>query len=118
LGVAGYLIAYPWSFGAIPPLDSLIDRLPDTNATIYLHDLALRPQVRGQGHARPIVERLVQAGSQLGTAKIALVSVNGSLAFWQGLGFAPVTQDAALRGKLRTYGDGARYMTREILPGA
>lgn len=113
-GVAGYLIAYPWAFGAIPPLNSLIDRLPDTNETIYLHDLALRPEVRGQGHARPIVERLVQAGRKLGASKIALVSVNGSLAFWQGLGFAPVIHDAALRDKLQTYGDGARYMIREI----
>lgn len=113
-GVAGYLIAYPWAFGAIPPLNTLLDRLPGTTETIYLHDLALRPEARGQGHARPIVERLVQAGRQLGASRIALVSVNSSLAFWQGLGFAPASHDPALRDKLRTYGDGASYMIREI----
>lgn len=113
-GVAGYLIAYPWAFGAIPPLNTLLDRLPETTDAIYLHDLALRPEARGQGHARPIVERLVQVGRQFGAGRIALVSVNSSLAFWQGLGFAPVTHDPALRDKLRSYGDCASYMIREI----
>lgn len=112
--VEGYLIAYPWAFGAIPPLNSLLDRLPETVETIFLHDLALREAVRGHGHAKPIVERLVRDGRELGASRIALVSVNGSVRFWQGLRFVPVIPDPTLLDKLLTYGDSAAYMVREF----
>jgi GNAT superfamily N-acetyltransferase len=112
--VEGYLIAYPWPVGAIPPLNSLLGGLPETIETIYLHDLALGAAVRGRGHARPIIERLVRTGRELGAARIALVSVNGTVPFWHGLGFAPVTHDPTLPGKLLTYGDAAAYMIRDI----
>ena len=112
--VTGYLIAYPWPLGAIPPLDSLLGLLPEARDTWYLHDLALHPAMRGQGHARPIVERLVQVAQSAGVQRIALVSVNDSVRFWRGLGFAPVAGDAALTRKLESYGDAARYMIREL----
>lgn len=112
--VEGYLIAYPWDFGAIPPLNSTLGRLPETIETIYLHDLALSAAIRGQGHARPIAERLVREGRELGASRIAIVSVNGSVPFWQGLSFVPVKHDLTLLDKLLTYGDSAAYMIREI----
>ena len=112
--VRGYLIAYPWPFGAIPPLDTLLGALPDARDTFYLHDLALHPEVRGQGHARPGVERLAADLRTWEAESVALVSVNDSLAFWQGMGFAPVPVDAALTRKLASYGEDARYMIRVL----
>lgn len=110
----GYLIAYPWPFGAIPPLDTLLGGLPESRAAFYLHDLALHPEARGQGHARPAVERLCRELRMLGGQRVALVSVNDSVPFWQSMGFAPVTGDAAIERKLASYGDDATYMAREI----
>lgn len=112
--VKGYLIAYPWPFGAIPPLDTLLGALPNAREAFYLHDLALHPEARGAGHARPAVECLADALRAAGATRIALVSVNDSLAFWQGMGFAPVAADDALSAKLLSYGEGARYMVREL----
>jgi ribosomal protein S18 acetylase RimI-like enzyme len=112
--VKGYLIAYPWPLGAIPPLDSLLGSLPKARHAFYLHDLALHPDARGQGHAAPVVERLVDDLRALGGREIALVSVNGSVQFWCGLGFAPIETDAAIARKLESYGDGARYMVRAL----
>ncbi|MFC3711189.1 GNAT family N-acetyltransferase [Sphingoaurantiacus capsulatus] len=112
--VKGYLIAYPWPHGKIPPLNSRLGGVPDTTETLYLHDLALHPDVRGQGHARPIVERLVESARAWGAERIALVSVNGTRAFWQGFGFEPVTDDPAITQKLASYGDGALYMVKGI----
>ncbi|MEO5587313.1 MAG: GNAT family N-acetyltransferase [Novosphingobium sp.] len=111
--VRGYLIAYPWALGAIPPLNVLLGRLPETREAVYLHDLALHPEMRGRGHARPIVERLVREVRSLGTSRIALVSVNDTVPFWQSMGFAPVTGDAVVR-KLQSYGDASTYMIREL----
>ena len=112
--VRGYLIAYPWPLGAIPPLNSLLGGLPDGVESVYLHDLALHPDLRGRGHARPAVDMLVAALGPLGTRRIALVSVNDTVPFWQAMGFAPVAGDPALVRKLESYGEGARYMLREL----
>lgn len=112
--VKGYLIAYPWPLGAIPPLDTLLGGVPAARDAFYLHDLALHPDVRGAGYARPAVEQLVVDLRGLGAERIALVSVNDSLAFWQGMGFVPVAGDPALSRKLASYGDDARYMVRPL----
>ncbi|MCW1428795.1 GNAT family N-acetyltransferase [Novosphingobium sp. JCM 18896] len=112
--VRGYLIAYPWPLGAIPPLNSLLGELPEARDTWYLHDLALHPDMRGQGHARPVVERLAGDARGQGAARIALVSVNDSVRFWRGLGFEPVAADATLTRKLESYGDASCYMVRAL----
>lgn len=112
--VRGYLIAYPWPAGAIPPLDSLLGGLPEARGSVYLHDLALHPAMRGQGHARPVVEHLAQAARTWGATTLALVSVNDSVAFWQGMGFAPVAGDAAMARKLASYGGDSTYMVRAL----
>lgn len=112
--VQGYLIAYPWPLGAIPPLNSLLGALPASRETWYLHDLALHPDACGQGHARPIVERLAIEAREQGAERIALVSVNDSMPFWQGVGFAPVAGDATLARKLESYGEASRYMVRAL----
>jgi ribosomal protein S18 acetylase RimI-like enzyme len=103
--VAGYLIAYPWPLGAIPPLDTLLGSLPAARDAWYLHDLALLPKTRGQGHAAAGLALLFAHTD----APIALVSVNDSAAFWVGHDF--VAQPSA---KLKSYGPHARYMVRSV----
>ncbi|UYY56898.1 GNAT family N-acetyltransferase [Sphingomonas sp. S2-65] len=112
--VAGYLIAYPWPQGAIPPLDTLLGGLPEDRTALYLHDLALSPRVRGGGQAAAGIALLLERAQTMGAATISLVSVNGSAGFWERLGFEAV---AAPAGKLASYGDAARYMRREV-PGS
>ncbi len=111
-GITGYLIAYPWTAGAIPPLNSLLGRLPATAEAVYLHDLALHPGVRGQGVAGPMIQRLADTLRLLSTRQIALVAVNGSAPFWERMGFAPVLGDPSFTAKLESYGSDATYMTR------
>jgi hypothetical protein len=103
--VAGYLIAYPWPLGAIPPLDTLLGRLPDDRSAWYLHDLALLPQVQGSGRAAAGLA-LLFARAQ---GPIALVSVNDSADFWRRHGF--VARPAA---SLSSYGPHAQYMVRSV----
>lgn len=112
--VDGYCIAYPWPLGAIPPLDSLLGGLPDQAQAFYLHDLALQPHVRGQGFAREALGRVRDAARAAGGGVIALVSVNGTAAMWETLGFRAAQATPALARKLESYGPGARYMTRPV----
>jgi broad specificity phosphatase PhoE len=97
----GYLIAHPWS-GPPPPLDTLIQALPNTPDHLYLHDLALAPHARRQGHAQTIL-------AQLPKTPAALIAVGNSAPFWQSQGFrpAPIAPE-----KRASYGPTAAYMRR------
>lgn len=111
--LAGYLLAYPWRRAHIPPLNSLIDSTPDDADVLYLHDLALKPETRGVGHARVAIEALATEARVAGWPAVALVAVNDAEAFWTRHGF--VTDPAPdLRAKLASYGPDARYMVRPI----
>lgn len=110
---AGYLIAYPWTAGAAPALNSLIGALPAQPELIYLHDLAVHPDLRGQGCTRTIVERLAAQAHGEGWDRLALVAVNHATGFWQKLGFE-ASGDEAMAAKLASYGGDARYMVRNL----
>jgi GNAT superfamily N-acetyltransferase len=109
----GYLVAYPWRAEAAPALNCLIAAIPADAEVIYLHDLALHPDVRGGGWSRPIVERLAQQARAAGWPAIALVAVNDAAPFWERHGFEAV-DTPAMAAKLRSYGPGARYMLRRL----
>ena len=111
--VMGYLMAYPWRRNSAPPLDSLIGAIPTDAEVIYLHDLALHPDTRGGGHARPIVERLAEQSKAAGWREIALVAVNEATAFWERNGFI-VQNPPGMADKLASYGADARYMIRTL----
>ena len=105
--IRGYLVAYPWPLGRIPPLNKALESIAGHDA-IYVHDLGVHPQAAGQGHARAAVADLVARSDG---AAIALVAVNGSAPFWRAQGFreAPCP---ALADTLASYGADARYMIR------
>ena len=111
--VAGYLIAYPWLQGSAPPLNTTIGSLPAGADVLYLHDLALHPDARGQGATAAIVERLADQARRDNWPRIALVAVNDATAFWQRMGFG-IVEDPALAAKLASYGTDARYMIRAL----
>jgi len=110
--VRGYLIAYPWRSESAPPLNTRIEAIPDAAEVIYLHDLALHPDVRGGGHTSRIVERLADQARGDGWPAVALVAVNDAAGFWRRQGFVEQTATPALTDKLASYGADARYMIR------
>ena len=109
----GYLVAYPWRAGEAPALNTPVETLPADADLIYLHDLALHPEVRGQGWSRPVVDRLADEAGAAGWPALALVAVNDAGPFWARHGFA-VADSPALARKLASYGPEARYMVRPL----
>ena len=109
----GYLVAYPWRKDEAPALNTVVDAIPEDAAVMYLHDLALHPDVRGQGWSGPIVERLAGEAKAAGWPALALVAVNDAAPFWQRRGFS-VVESPAMAAKLQTYGPDARYMLRRL----
>ncbi len=113
--VCAYLVGYRSRLGQVGALGDGFEPATDSDC-LYLHDLAVRPQARGLGLGPLLVAHaLAQAGRE-GLAWSALVSVQGSQAFWRQQGFVAVRLDD--RGQLQalaSYAGGpARYMTQAL----
>lgn len=112
--VAAYLAAYHSLLGKVTPLHGDFDAVPAPD-TLYLHDMAVLPACAGRGLARALLTRLLPWARAAGLRHTALVSVQGSQAYWARQGYAahPV-QDAAQRRHLDSYGTGAVYMAQAL----
>ncbi|MDO5086930.1 MAG: GNAT family N-acetyltransferase [Comamonadaceae bacterium] len=109
----GYLLAVPVRWPLLPTLNSPSCTVPPDADTLYLHDLALLPGARGSGAGGRLVRQALAAGEALGLHGAALIAIQQSAAYWQGQGFVPAPPpDAAMRGKLASYGAGAQLMRR------
>lgn len=113
--VVGYAIAHPGRLGAPPRLNTSLEELPERADCLYLHDIALAPEIARRGHGSDLMARLVELAIDIRLPCLALVAVGGSAPFWERLGFRAV-DDPALRAKLASYGTGAAYMLRKVAP--
>lgn len=84
---------------------------------LYLHDMSVLPAHAGRGIASHLLRLLLAEARAKGLARAALVSVQGSQAYWERQGFrvAEVT-DAEQRRNLESYGEGAVYMVADLTP--
>ena len=110
--VAAYLAAYHSLLAKVTPLHGDFEPAP-TPDTLYLHDMAVLPDCAGRGLAGQLLAAL--HAQSTGLRHSALVSVQGSQAYWRRQGYAlhPL-QDAAQQARLASYGDGAVYMARAL----
>ncbi|WP_332878645.1 GNAT family N-acetyltransferase [Massilia sp. S19_KUP03_FR1] len=109
--VAGYCFAHPWHGTQPAPLNTLLGAIPASADALYLHDLALLPETQGAGAGTAAIAILLAKAASLRLERLCLVAVNGSMPFWSRHGFV-VTDSAALRTKLASYGAEARFMVR------
>ena len=108
----GYTLTHPWAADTVPPLNTLLGRLPDAQV-YYIHDLALMPAARGMKAGGAAVRLLEAHARTLGLGQMALVAVNNSGGFWRAQGFEQV-QSPHWRQKLASYGDAAAYMVKAV----
>ena len=111
--VLGYAFSHPWRLGDAPALDAFLGALPASPDCLYLHDIAMLTDARGQGAAAAAIGRLTALAGAEGLDAMALVAVRGTDAFWARAGFVDAT-GPGLFAKLAVYGEGARYMTRRL----
>ena len=115
--VLAYLAAYRSLLGKVTPLhgDFVTVTAPNITDTLYLHDMAVLPSHAGQGLAQALLQPLWSEAAAQGLRYTALVSVQGSQAYWERQGYAAhALADAPQRACLARYGDGALYMVRSL----
>lgn len=110
-----YLAAYWSNRGKITPLNGVFTAPAPGAQVLYLHDMSVLPELAGQGIARHLMQQLCQQARDRGLREAALVSVQGSQAYWEHQGFCVATlHDAQQLKHLQTYGEGACYMTLQL----
>ena len=116
--VCAYLAAYRSVLHQITPLHGEFEAPPQAD-TLYLHDLAVLPALAGQGMAQALLQPLWQQAIAQGLRYSALVSVQGSEAYWARQGYAGLPPGTASgRTGLASYGEGAVYMVRQLVAPA
>lgn len=112
--VRAYLAAYRSRRDKITPLHGDFEAVeaPDT---LYLHDMAVHPDAAGRGMAQALLAPLWQSARAEGLRHTALVSVQGSRAYWERHGYAVQALAQPLQQqRLHSYGEGALYMARAL----
>lgn len=111
--MAGYAIGYPWRLWSIGPLDTFIGALPDQADCIYVHDVALLPEARGQSLPGLYLNALRRIAVQRGYRHLSLLSVYGTVPAWERYGFT-VASRAEVDAAIAPYGHDARYMVADV----
>lgn len=91
----GYLFTYPSKVGNVNPLGAEFPQYASADC-LYLHDVAVSRDARGQGVASALVTQASSYAKELGLPNLALVAVQNSVEFWQQQGFSifsPTTPD-------------------------
>lgn len=108
--VCAYVFAYPSRLGRVTALDAPFAPQPQPD-TLYIHDLAVAPRAHGAGLGRRLVRRLFALARDAGLAHAALVSVQDTRRFWEGMGYEVDAQRPPCAA-LASYPGGALYMRR------
>lgn len=111
--IVGYAFTHPWLLRHIPALDHFLDEIPAKADCLYLHDIALLPQMRGRGALRDLFHLVLGAAKQFNLLHLALTCVHGYEALWAHYGFMHQEQTHTAAA-LATYGEGACYMIRDL----
>lgn len=115
----GYGVMHPGVLGCPPPLDSLLERLPDAPDCLYLHDIALLPAARGHGLGEAVLAYAHRVARDHGLPWLSLTATPMARSYWLARGFAPSAAGGeALAAKLASYGDGMMYMAMPVKQGA
>lgn len=110
-----YLVACWAAFGHVTPLHGDFDAPPEHGRVLYIHDIAVLPDLAGQGAAQRLIGATLAQARLQQVRQAALVAVQGSALFWQRLGFAEHTlTNATELGHLRSYGPGAVFMSTAL----
>ncbi|WP_052365064.1 GNAT family N-acetyltransferase [Halotalea alkalilenta] len=110
-----YLFTLPWRFDAPPALDARCEGLPLAPDTLYVHDLAIAPEARGQGIGERLVEAALAFGRAEGLERSSLIAVQGAQRYWCRHGYRPLDPlSATIAARLESYPSGACYMWRTL----
>ena len=110
-----YLITLPVSYADFPALNAQTFMRSAAPDVLYIHDLAVTPGGRAIGLGKTLIKHAFKAAEALRIARVGLIAVQDSVAYWNRYGFAgAVPPQPELLAKIRSFGDNARYMEMAV----
>lgn len=106
--VLGYVFSHPVKANTPPELNVPPPLITSQNTQLYLHDLVVAQEMRGNGQARAGVEKVLEVALKF--ESVSLISVYCTQIFWGRFGFSAI--DISATEKLVGYGKGATFMVR------
>lgn len=103
-----YFLTHPWHLNSAPKLHDVIPE-DCSGQQLFLHDLAVSPDVAGQGIGKQMVEAFFERAKALGYSRFMLVAVQGSVPFWSRYGFQVTDEKVS-----ESYGPNAKLMILEF----
>jgi GNAT superfamily N-acetyltransferase len=107
--LVGYGISHLWNLNNIPPLNNFLEKLPENPTCVYIHDVVVLPEMRGQKATDRYIEYIKQLAKENSLKSLALVSLYGTDTFWIKFGFK-IHLNKEIENKLLSYGETAKYM--------
>ena len=104
--VSAYLISHKWDALTPPVLNKTLPTVSPSGPILYLHDLVVSHQVKGQGIGSMMVKHLLKIANIKGYEKILLVAVQGADRFWSRQGFIEMKGEY----DCNSYGSDAKLM--------
>jgi hypothetical protein len=111
--VLGYGLSHLWKMGDIPHLDTFLGKLPNSPNCIFIHDVAVLPQARGNNAAGTYIALVTAVARKYELTRLTLVSVYNTDVLWSRYGFK-IIDDRSLLKTLDDYGQSAKYMALEL----
>ncbi|WP_432786423.1 hypothetical protein AAEX37_00536 [Oligella sp. MSHR50489EDL] len=109
-----YLLCLPVSDMQLPALNTARHETKTPSTQLYLHDLAVSPDVRGHHLAQKLIHHAISVATPQFSAA-CLIAVQDSQNFWQRQGFEPVDSvPHKLVNKIRSFGTTAQLMRRKL----
>lgn len=108
--VVGYLLGHPWRSDSAVALHQELEELPEECDSLYLHDMAVLPEMRGRGVGELLLRRFEEAARARKLAGSHLVAIQGAETFWRRMGYRE--KPGVDMEKLAGYGTAAFLMAK------
>ena len=105
--LARYLDNYPFPYYLVV---QSVEELPEECDSLYLHDMAVLPEMRGRGVGELLLRRFEEAARARKLAGSHLVAIQGAETFWRRMGYRE--KPGVDMEKLAGYGTAAFLMAK------
>ena len=112
--VVGYLLGHPWRSDSVIALHMELKELPSECNCLYLHDMAVLPEMRGRRIGEQLLYRFETEALRRKMRHTLLVAVQGAETFWQRMGYQQKNDTDSI--KLSSYGTTAFPMIKSLEP--
>ena len=112
--IVGYCFSHPWEREVLPPLNTMIGKLPLQPSAYLVHDIAISEDYRRHGAARRLMTLLQVAAKLFRVEHITLISVNGTVEFWNRNGFVRTDNHYLQQVVRQKYSEEAVHMEASI----